>query len=177
MYANNRRERGSYGYRCAKNPDRGSCERCNIVGPDTDEPITEMLFTAFDGAGLRKVIAKVARGGEEGKAIADRGNLEERRLALAEDYAAGLIARDAMLAGTEKVVVAVRKIDARLARHSGMAILSGVDDLRHEWEERGIGWRRDVMRAVIERIEVAPSANTTAPRVFSPARLSVRWRG
>ncbi len=177
MYANNRRERGSYGYRCVKKPGRDSCGRCNIVGPDTDELITEMILTALDGPGLRKVIAKVARGGDEGKAIADRDNLEERRLALAEDYAAGLIARDAMLAGTEKVVDAVRKIDARLARHSGMAILSGVDDLRHEWEERGIGWRRDVVRAVIERIEVAPSANTTAPRVFSPKRLSVRWRG
>ncbi len=177
MYANRRRDRGTYTYRCDGGPERDACGRCMIAGPQTDAIITETVLAQIDGPGLARMIAKVSRGGDESKAIIERGNLEERRVAIAEDYATGLIVRDAMLAGTAKVDEAIRKIDARLARESGMAILSGIDDLRSEWEERPVVWRRDVVRAIIERIEIAPPPSPSGSRAFKPERISIRWRG
>ncbi|MGH8930628.1 MAG: hypothetical protein ACRDZO_08390 [Egibacteraceae bacterium] len=44
--------------------------------------------------------------------------------------------------------------------------------LRALWEARDVDWRRVLLAAVVERIEIAPSAGSR----FDPGRASIIWR-
>jgi len=62
----------------------------------------------------------------------------------------------------------------RLGHHGDQLVLDSGDDLVLEWEQRGLGWRRAVLDAVIDRVEVAPSANGIGRNVAN--RCPIRWR-
>src|SRR5438034_3753937 len=62
----------------------------------------------------------------------------------------------------------------RLRHDSDQLVVDSGDDLVLEWEQRGLASRRAVLEAVVDRVEVTPSAQRVGRKVAH--RTTIRWR-
>jgi hypothetical protein len=103
---------------------------------------------------------------------ADRAALDE----LAKDhYVARSITRDEFFAARAELTDRIASAEQVLSRSEDTAVLAGVSSgavARAAWAERDQDWRRELLGALIERIEIAPSKVYR----FDPERISITWR-
>ena len=66
----------------------------------------------------------------------------------------------------------------RLARRDGRGVLAGFvgdgGNLRRAWEGGSLDWRRAVMGALLDRVEIMPGEAGRLP--FDPERVRPIWR-
>jgi site-specific DNA recombinase len=163
------RSSGSRGYACSV------CER-RIAANKTDAFVRDLVLAALDTPKLAKMYAAASSDSDEAGALAEVRGAEERLRTLSELFASGELSRDEWDAG-RKTAAAVRDAaERKLNRDVGpRAVSEGLDsdDLRALWDERPDGWRRELLRGLIERIEVAGAG---IPGRWEPERMTVVWR-
>ncbi|MDP9328034.1 MAG: recombinase family protein [Actinomycetota bacterium] len=159
----------SRGYACSV------CSR-RIAANKTDAHVRDLVLAALDTPELAKMYAAALSSSDEAGALAEVRGAEDRLRTLSELFAAGDLSRDEWDAG-RKTAVAVRDAaERKLNRDLGpRAVSEGLDttDLHALWDERPDGWRRELLRGLVERIEVDGAG---VPGRWEPQRLSVTWR-
>lgn len=161
-------------YNCPP-PRWGGCNGIGVKAELVEAEVVERALYRLGGADLDALLAGQSDDGDELLATLrdDEAALEQ----LAKDhYVEKMLSRPEYLAaraGLEERVQATRR---RLAR-SEASVLSrlprGEDELRRLWTKRTVDWRRAVLKAVIERIDVRPANRNPH---FNPERIKVTWR-
>jgi site-specific DNA recombinase len=165
---------GKRSYGCMR--ESGGCGRMRMIAEPTEDVIAEAMFAAIDGGAVNRAMAAAAEDAAGAEVVdriaADRAALDE----LARDhYVERTISREEFFAARGELTDRIGKAEQVLARSEDTAVLAGVSSgavARTAWAERDQDWRRELLAALIERIEIAPS---TVYR-FDPERLTISWR-
>jgi site-specific DNA recombinase len=175
---------GTATYRCVREPGRGqgtSCGRLSVVADRLDEAVADQVLAALAGAGLATALAAAAGGDADRRALSDQLVADEARLEeLAADYADGALTRAEWKVARERLAVRIGAARQRLSRGQSAAVLASLPAteaaLRQRWEAAAedVTWRRGVVQAVVERVEVAPKGS--GGHRFDPDRVTIRWR-
>lgn len=159
-------------YECGK--DKGGCGGTRIVMKPLEDYIAEQVFLVLDTPEVRQAIAAQESGddptAELRKAISD----DERALQRLEDEydddklpEARYRRRRARL--TDRLEANTKARDAALLARKRTNVPSGTK-LRAVWNDRDNTWKRDMLTAVIDRIEIGPQPiNPETGRLFTSA--------
>ena len=164
-------------YRCK--PEPGESERCgnlSVSAIPCEAAVRDMVLHALEGPGLAEAATSMQADGYE-DAVAELDALAERKREAAGMFADGLVDRAEYLAMRDRLESQMAELSANLAapEADGMvAELRGID-VAAKWDDEATddAWRRKVVGALIERIEVKPVGART--RDFDPGRLDPRW--
>lgn len=170
-------------YRCVRDPGRGqgtACGRLSVVAPALEAEVGEQVLRALSGPGLAEALAAAAGGDEERRRLSDRLQADEARLEeLASDYADSAITRSEWRAARERLTQRITDTRQHLQSDNTTGILShlpsGEDALRAKWSESDVTWRRAVVDALVDRVDVAPKGHRGG-KAFDPDRIQVVWR-
>lgn len=103
--------------------------------------------------------------------------LRERLEALGEDYADGLITREAMRSGSVRLSERLEEAEGALARVHGSTPLSGLlgaSDVRAQWEGMSLDHRRATLRALVAKIVL--NRKPSGARSHQVEDVEVHWR-
>ena len=167
---------GRRSYGCLSEGGVSGCGRMRIIAEPTEGVIAEAVFAAIDSGAVNRALvaaSKDAAGAEVVEQIAaDRAALDE----LAKDhYVERAISREEFFAARSDLTDRIAKAEQALSRSEDTAVLAGVSSgavARAAWAERDQDWRRELLAALIERIEIAPS---TVYR-FDSERIGIVWK-
>jgi hypothetical protein len=158
--------------------DGYECVRCQrrIRAERLDALVTETVLAKLSTPRLVKRLARARSDRGEAEALQELDRTDARLAEIAADYGSGELDRDEYRAARSAAQARRKDAERRLASRRGSRVLSDAltltDDIRGIWEQQGIPWRRELIRAVVERIEVGAS---TRP-VWQPSRITVSWR-
>ncbi len=176
---------GEAGWRCRVQVGRPgpNCGRVSMQAPDLEELVVEAALRVLERpSGLRAAIRRRERGaratGDDtaGELVDVEGRLKE----LAEEWAAGRVTSGERLAARKVLDERHRDLRRRLVSRTGDEVVErmlGVDDVRGRFETMDVDERRALLGALIEAIEIAPTASR-GRGVTADARLeriAIRW--
>lgn len=156
-------------YRCPKNQGSGACGRISISLEGAEKFITEALFAVHDAP-----TEVDAGGGEMAEWVAARKALDDRKLELAEQWAAGNIDRDEWIAASS--AIKRRLEDLPEPRTKSPAVTITGDELREAWPGMSTPTRRALLEDVFVQVKVMPRRIVTGAKTFDPGRLVPIWR-
>jgi hypothetical protein len=166
---------GTRRYICTK--DQGGCGRMARVAEPVEELVKEAVCIALDGVDLRAYVRQPAdRSAELLAAIRDdEAGLEQ----LSKDhYVDRLIGRSEFLAARDALNARLEENRRRVARTNGRGALAGLvgagEQVRGEWESRDLDWRRAVIGALVDRVEI--SAGARGGKAFHPELVRIVWK-
>lgn len=157
---------------------RYKCVRCSqtIHADRLDELVTETVITTLDTPRLAKRINAAKSDPGEGAALRALADADERLKALAAMFGAGDIRLDEYRAAQQAASAARAAAEAKLSDKRGTRALAAIagtsGGLRTAWDGASVGWRRQVLDAVLERIDVGPIVGSG----WTPERVSLVWR-
>lgn len=165
---------GKRSYACIG--ELGGCGGMRIIAEPTEGVIAEALFDAIDGGAVTRALAAASVDATSVQTLeaiaADRGSLEE----LSTDYyVERALSKSEFTKARDALVRRIEQAEASLARSEQTAGLAGMSSgavARAAWEDWETSRRRDLLAALIERIEIAPS---TVHR-FDSGRINVVWK-
>lgn len=170
-------------YSCVSEPGRGqgtACGRLAVVAEPVDEEIGSQVIAALTGPGLAHAISAFT--GEDSvrtelsvRLVEDQERLDE----LAEEYADGHLTRSEWKAARKRLFSRLEDAQRKLARLEPTSVLTelanSTEKLRTRWDANDVLWRRALVEAVVERVDVAPKGHRGGNR-FDPGRLTIGWR-
>ena len=169
-------------YRCYKGEGRNGCGGTTIAAEATEALVRDLVLAALAGPELAEARRRAAGDDRrQAKAADDLTDAEARLDELAGDFADGTISRREWLAARgrleERITDARRVLDSN--GNGTLADLpSDADALRAAWDahEDDVDWRRALVAAVIDRIDVQP-ATKLGPKL-DPDRVvtGIVWR-
>ena len=165
-------------YVCASGPGSGGCGKLTILAEPVELFVSEAVLHRLESPLLPEAIRRPADDtkGAEWQAEAERAQakLDE----LSDMWAADEITRGEYLkarAGIEKRLNAARKKLAQLTRQAALVPFIGdAKRVRAEWPHMTLSRQAEIVRALVEYIEVAPARQ--GYNRFDPARLRPVWR-
>ncbi len=165
-------------YVCAPQPGRPPCGKIASVAEPVEELIREMLFAAVDDASLT---AKLATKGIQDDGLSEAIARDEAALeALANDhYVERLISRQEFLPARGTLARRLEANREKLARRDGNGVVSSFlghgGALREAWERGSLDWRRAVVGALVDHIDIMPAVRK-GRNVFDYGRVRPIWR-
>lgn len=154
------------------------CGRIARYADDIEELVTESVLIALDGADLRQYMTTSEADNsdelmfmirEDEKALAEltQDYYVERKLTRAEFFAA----RDVLEARIEH-----NRREAGRAVGSGLLsqIVGAGEAVRAQWPDATLEWKRAVIGAVVDRVDIDPVVKRTGK--FQPELVRVTWR-
>ena len=142
-----------------------------------EQLVFEMLVAALDDGAL--AVAMKNRGevddGVSESVRRDEASLEE----LTQDYyVEHRISRDEFFAARSALEKRLEGNRTKLARRDGRGVLAGFvgegGNLRRAWENGSLDWRRAVVGALLDRVEIMPGKAGRLP--LDPERVRPVWR-
>lgn len=168
------------GYYCSTTSSRAGCGRRAIRAAGLEAYVTELVLAAIATPATAAAVGPRRSATDQRSAAALTGSLQadQHRLDdLAEAFADGAIDRSQLLTGTEKIrarMDATRRQIRRIDRASVLTELPADGDaVIALWDARDMPWRRQVITALIDHIEIGPGTKQPG---FQPERVDVRWR-
>jgi len=176
MYSSRRNDKVRR-YVCRAMPGTGACGRTTIKAEPLEELVAEMLFLAVDDASLR---ARLESHTDQDDGLIDviRGD-EEGLESLAKDfYLDRLLTRDEFVAARSALTERLERNRAELAKRTGSGAVGRFmghgEMLRTAWADSNLEWRRSIVAAVFERVEILPGRAGRLP--FDPRRVRAIWK-
>ena len=176
MYSSRRSDQARR-YVCRQTPGTAGCGKTTTRAEPLEELVAELVFAVVDDAGLRATVeAKGER--DDGLFAALRADEEAIELLAKDYYAERLLSREEFMAAratlsarleANKVKLAKRTGDSAIGRFMGHGGL-----LRESWATANLDWRRAVIGALLERVELLPGQAGRLP--FDPARVRPIWK-
>jgi DNA invertase Pin-like site-specific DNA recombinase len=171
------RSETSRAYVCQRMPGAVNCGSMSVRAEPLEELVGAMLVVAVDDAGL--VEAMRAKGDVDDGLLESVRRDEEALETLARDfYVDQLVSRDEFLAARDGLAKRLEANRARLAKRDGRGVVGPyVGDgqtLAHAWAAGSLAWRRSVVGALLDRVEILPGKPGRRP--FDPARVKPVWR-
>lgn len=167
--------RGRPTYRAGKRPGRESVRYLGIAAEPLEAAIVEAVMTAVDGPALRKRLQRPKR--KQRSPVVDPAALEGELRELADDYGDGRITRAEWMvarAGVEKRLAAARALDEQRIDVALAPYIEGAS-LRESWGGLSPDRQGAILRAVVDRVLIHPSAKRGGPGI-DPERVEIVWR-
>jgi site-specific DNA recombinase len=153
-------------YRCVKTPGPDGCGRLQIKAGPVDELVAEEIAQRLD-----RYQPPAASNGAERELMAQLQRDQARLAEVGADFADGTIPRPAYLAAVERLEQRIGATTRRLARTTTVVPVGGADAIRQAWATRSLAWRRQLVKTVIDYIEVRPATSNR----FQPERVRIVW--
>ena len=162
-------------YACPPKPE--GCNGRTILAEPLEAFVSEAVLLALDSPALTQALAAAAEADREvaGDPAAELRDAERRLDETRREYARGDLTRQDWAVMREELQRLIDDDHARMARATRrppLARFAGAG-LREQWPGLSLENQRQVIRAVLERVEVGPASRG---RVFDPGRLSFTWR-
>lgn len=168
---------------CAPGPGLAGCGRILVVAQPLEDLVAGAVIEALDGPRL----AQALRAGQETDSE-EAGLLEkiagwqaQLEQAAADHYTAGpdeRISLGEFQVARRALQARIDQAKSRLGRNSRRRLLvdlpTGRAALQEAWERGDVGWRRALVAAVVDRVQVNPAAR--GGNRFDPARINIIWR-
>jgi DNA invertase Pin-like site-specific DNA recombinase len=171
--------RGVPRYICKKTGNGGGCGRLSISSEPTDAEVRDRVLVALaDSAALAQRLA--SSDDVDLVAVTEQLRTWESKLEqLADDYYLGELPRGtytAMKQKLEELIGGARQTlaDATIASERDLPV-GDFKALSEWWEAAGVGKRRALISAVVERV-VIRSWDPSVGRRWSPTRIEMVWR-
>jgi hypothetical protein len=172
-------------YRCKdydNSMSRIGCGRVFRLAEPLEQFVMEAVFHRLDSEGLASLL-RVGDGETEVASLLEQYEVRKQRLdELIEDYASGLLtraqfsqAKDIADTSLESTRTALEKVQQSL---TGASVRPG-QTLRQAWDERGVIWRHNFVKLLVEKIVVQPGhpgSHTWNGFRFDPAGVQIVWR-
>ncbi len=176
MYASRRADMARR-YVCRKTPGTGNCGTLTTRAEPVEELVAEMVFAAVDGPALKASFD--GRGTSDDGLFEALGRDEQALEALAKDfYVEQLLSREEFLAARTALNERLESNRMKLAKRSSRGaigpFIGNAGLLRQTWETASLEWRRSIIGALLERIEIAPGRPGRS--AFDPNRVKPVWR-
>jgi len=184
LWANQRRNRASFEYRCspaATTTGRG-CGALSIAAEALEVLIPEMIFAAIDDGSLA---ARLAAQRHQRSWAPDIEGLEAELAALAEDHGEGRITRAEWINARGPLARRLDEAKVALAVAMNVGPATSVEiggGLRNRWQYLDIERRRAIIAAAFERIVIHPAKRLGPPPMVEGVgrvdldRIEVKWR-
>jgi site-specific DNA recombinase len=157
------------GYECR------SCGR-RIVAERLDQLVTEAVLSKLDTPRLAERLARALSDDEEAQALRDLERADGRLAEIAGLFGAGELDlaeyRAAKTAAQDRRAKAERRLSSRRSSRVLVDAMASNGALREMWEAQGLPWRRELLAAVLERVEIGP----TSKPAWEPERVVLVWR-
>jgi site-specific DNA recombinase len=168
---------GKRAYACLAGPGNRGCGKLIVVAEPLEDHVRDLVLEALDSPHLHRLLR--AASGEDEKqqeALNELEALRHRREQLATDYADGVISHEAFVSASKEIDNRLKSVHAQLRSSAGTRTLASLPttDLRKAWDSAGLDWRRALISAVVDRVEI--SAAPTHRKFFYPDRVKVVWR-
>ena len=154
------------------------CVRCGrrITSQRLDEYVIERVLDQLSTPRLADRLSRAKSDPKEGNALRDYDRAETRLRELAGMFGAGELDageyRAAREAAQDRRAKAARQLTSRRSSDVLADVLASPDGIHEVWERQGQAWRREVIKAVIEQVEIGES---TKP-AWQPERAAIVWR-
>jgi hypothetical protein len=163
-------------YVCRREAGNGGCGGRSIAADPLDELLLGVIVEYLGDEPLARALAQ--RDDAADAELADRiialRKAREDAIAL---FADGHLTRSELVTAQQKNAAALAPLEAELARRGGsqaIASLGPGETVLEAWESRGHAWRRDLVRAVIASVEIAPNSRR-GRAAFDPSRVTVTF--
>ena len=165
-------------YACSKRPGNTNCGGVTTLADPLDELVAEIVFAAVDDVALADALR--ARGGVDDGLLScvqrDEAALEE----LTNDfYTEQLVSREDFFVTRSALTARLEANREKLSRRDRRGVLGQFvgdgNTLRQAWEAGSLEWRRAIMAALLERVEIAP-ATEKGRKPFDANRVRPVWR-
>ena len=172
-----RRSDNARRYVCTKTPGTGACGKTTTRAEPLEDLVAELIIAAVDDAGLRSTIETK---GEKDDGLVDVVRADEEALeALAKDfYAERLLSREEFMAArgalNQRLEVNRLKLAKRTSSGAVGRFLGHGELLRASWTQASLEWRRSIVGALLERVEI--SAGRAGRLPFDPVRVRPVWK-
>jgi site-specific DNA recombinase len=157
------------GYECV------ACGR-RIASDSLDAYATKRVLDKLATPRLAERLAHARSDAKEANALRDLDRAGTRLAELAAMFGAGDLDvteyRAARSAAQDRRADAERRLSSRRSSRVLSEVLASPEGIRDVWERQGIAWRREVIRAVVERIEIGPATKSA----WDPTRVRIVWR-
>lgn len=167
-------------YVCQSGPDHRGCGGVTITADPVEQLVTNAVLYRLDSHELAATLAGLDAADTHAAALSDAiaedaAQLEE----LAQLYAAKQITAKEWM--TARNPIEARRTDnerklARLTRTDALVGLAGdAEQLGAQWSSLNLTRQAAIVRALIDRVVIAP-VGSTGPRRFNPDRVDIVWR-
>lgn len=178
-----RKDDGQARMRCPSGgPNTGArgCGKVYVKAEPVEDHVRDVVLAALDGGGLRDALADSDRDDHRtAKLLDDLRSAEAALDQLDRDLDDGLINRRRWLARGERLQHRLEAAKTAVATRSRVGIIATLPStaraLRGNWEAGSVAWRRKVLVACLERVEVGPAVR--GRNFFDPDRVRFVWRG
>lgn len=127
---------------------------------DLETFVSRLVFEALDSPQLSTAMQAEESEDEAVQQLSDALAADRETLTrLQDDYADGLLDRDALKRQQLRLRERIEKNQQALERLTARPVLRDVptgDEARRLWEERDVTWRRTLLSAVIEKVVIGP---------------------
>jgi site-specific DNA recombinase len=164
-------------YICRTTPGTVACGGTTILAEPLEDLVAEMVFAVVDDAALRSSIETKGEA-DDGLVTALRRD-EESLESLAKDfYADRLLSREEFMAArtalTERLEANRMKLAKRTSSGAVGRFLGQGGLLREAWQTASLDWRRSIVGALLQHVEIGPGKAGRLP--FDPSRVLPVWK-
>ncbi len=172
-----RREDGKRRYACAAQPGNGNCGRLARLADPVEEVVREAVLIALDGVDLRDYVNQ-SDGGETAELSAAIGADEAALEDWARELAAQHIGPSEHYAARDVINGRLQANRQRLAKANGHGLLNSIvgagEEVRRQWDARGLDWQRAVISTVIDHVVLLPAVK--GRNTFDPSLVRPVWK-
>jgi DNA invertase Pin-like site-specific DNA recombinase len=155
--------------------DRGGCGRCGVHAPRLEHVITEAVLTALDTPKMAKTLDRRRRHAAKTTPVDEIADVEMRQVELAEAFGRREVTMAEWRAAKKALDTDLERLRSKVVEQTqAIVLLPDAIDLRVRWDDVPLDRRRQIIAAVIERIDIAPTER--ANNRFDASRIAVRWR-
>lgn len=177
LYASARQE--SRRYVCLRGPDHDGCGRLTVVADPLERLVADLVLYRLDTAELAAALSGRVAADEQAAALSEQLSNDQNQLdELAGLYATRSITSREWLAARRPIDERIEDVKRRLSRLTATDALAGWtgngDQLREQWSSLNLTRQSAIIRAVVDRVVIAPGQ--LGARTLDPARVRPVWR-
>lgn len=164
-------------YVCVRIPGTTRCGSLSARAEPLEDVVKKMLIAAVDEGAVRGAMNSTS---EISDGLLEAVQRDEQALeSLSKDfYVENLITRDEFLAARSELMRRLETNRSRLVQRTKRSVLTEFagegDLLRTAWEQGTLEWRRSIVAALLEHVEVLPGQPGRLP--FDPSRVRPIWK-
>jgi hypothetical protein len=164
---------------CPSGPGRPGCGRICVVAEPLEDLIGQAVIEALNGPALLEAIRADQQDDDHNTQLAQQIAATQDALeqATIDYYTKGDISRAQFMTATRALEAQIDALHSKMTRTSRTRILTQLpnnrDGLQAAWDQADVGWRRALVLAVIDRIQVNPAKR--GHNRFNPERIHITW--
>lgn len=170
-----KKQSGRRAYGCRKGPGLGGCGGLSTVAEPVEQEVKEYVIGKLCDPKYRRQLARLAeQAQDESSSLADQlADIELQRERLLDLYLENKVNKSTYERRYRDLTAAAEDLQSRVFSTPQNTVLRdlppSLDEVTRLWDERGIGFQRQLIGIVLDRLEVKPLERRQ--RAFDPGRL------